>query len=73
MAGLEGKVALVTSGGGDPVEPTAELAVLLASDASAGLSGRLIHAARDDFASLPPRIQEIIASDAYTLRRVPLD
>ena len=62
----------VTSGGGAPIENAAELAVWLASDTSAGLSGRLIHAVTDDFANLASRISNVMASDAYTLRRVDL-
>ena len=62
----------VTSGGGASIEKAAELAVWLASDASANLSGRLIHAVTDDFASLAPRISDVMASDAFTLRRVDL-
>ena len=63
----------VTSGGGASIDECAELAVWLASDASDGLTGRLISAATDDFRSLPPRIAEIMAGDAYTLRRAALD
>ena len=59
----------VTGGGGAPIDRAAELAVWLASDASNGLSGRLIHAVMDDFPSLTPQIPEIMASDRYTLRR----
>ena len=59
----------VTGGGGASIERAAELAVWLASDASEGLSGRLIHAVADDFPSLTPLIPEIMASDRYTLRR----
>jgi NAD(P)-dependent dehydrogenase (short-subunit alcohol dehydrogenase family) len=62
----------VTSGGGASIDECAELAVWLASDESGGLSGRLISAATDDFRGLPPRFAEIMASDAYTLRRMPL-
>ena len=62
----------VNSGEGTPIERVAELAVFLASDASGSLSGRFI-AARDDFSNLPPRIPEVMASDAYTLRRTELD
>ena len=54
----------------DSMERAAELAVFLASEASGNLSGRLISAVRDDFLSLAPRIPQIMASDAYTLRRV---
>ena len=63
----------VTSGGGASIDECAELAVWLASDESGDLTGRLISAATDDFRSLPPRIEEIMAGDAYTLRRVALD
>ena len=63
----------VTSGGGASIDECAELAVWLASSESGALTGRLISAATDDFRSLPPRIAEIMAGDAYTLRRVGLD
>ena len=63
----------VTSGGGASIDECAELAVWLASDESGALTGRLISAAADDFRGLPPRIAEIMAGDAYTLRRVGLD
>ena len=62
----------VTSGGGASIEKAAELAVWLASDTSASLSGRLIHAVTDDFTNLASRISDIMASDAYTLRRIDL-
>ena len=57
----------VTGGGGAPMEQAVELAVFLASDASGSLSGRLVQAFTDDLSN---RIPEIMASDAYTLRRV---
>ena len=63
----------VTSGGGASIDECAELAVWLASDESAALTGRLISAATDDFRALPPRMAEIMAGDAFTLRRVGLD
>ncbi len=63
----------VTSGGGASIDECAELAVWLASDESRALTGRLISAATDDFRGLPPRIDDIMAGDAYTLRRVGLD
>ena len=62
----------VTSGGGASIDDCAELAVWLAADESNGLTGRMISATTDDFRSLPPRIPEVMASDAYTLRRIPL-
>ena len=63
----------VTSGGGASIDECAELAVWLASDESGVLTGRLISATTDDFRGLSPRIAEIMAGDAYTLRRVGLD
>ena len=62
----------VTSGGGASIDECAELAVWLAADESNGLTGRMISATTDDYRSLPPRIAEVMASDAYTLRRMPL-
>ena len=62
----------VTSGGGESVEQAADLAVFLASDDSGNLSGRLFSAFLDDFSSLPPLIPDIMASDAYLLRRMDL-
>ncbi len=59
----------VTSGGGASIEQVAELAVFLASDDSGNLSGRLISSFLDDFSNLPPHIPDIMASDAYLLRR----
>ena len=60
----------VTSGGGASIEQAAELAVLLASDASGTLSGRVIQSTTDDVTNLPLKTQEIMDSDLYTLRRV---
>ena len=56
----------------DPTQRSADLSLFLASEASDGLSGRLFMVF-DDFANLTPRIPEIMASDAYTLRRVELE
>jgi NAD(P)-dependent dehydrogenase (short-subunit alcohol dehydrogenase family) len=56
--------------GGVPPERTAALAVFLASDESDGLSGRLISAVWDDWESMNGRIDQVMASDLYTLRRV---
>ena len=63
----------VTSGGGASIDECAELAVWLASSESGALTGRLISATTDDFRGLPPKIAEIMAGDAYTLRRVGLN
>lgn len=60
----------VTSGGGASLARAAALAVFLASDASGTLSGRLLSAVTDDFPALAVQVQRIMASEAFTLRRV---
>ena len=60
----------VTSGGGASIERAAELAVMLGSDQCGNLSGRLIRANLDTFEDIPARVDAIMASDAYLLRRV---
>ncbi len=59
------------SGGVSPLV-AADLAVFLASDRSNGLTGRLISAVWDPWSSFDQRINEIMNSEAGTLRRVPL-
>jgi 3-oxoacyl-[acyl-carrier protein] reductase len=56
--------------GGTPLRKGAELAVFLASEASDGITGRLISAVWDDWAALPARQRELAGSDIYTLRRI---
>ena len=58
--------------GAAPERVWTDLAVFLASDASGDLSGRFLRVPIDDLASLKPRIPDIMASEAYTLRRVEL-
>ncbi len=60
----------VTSGEGASIERAAELAVFLGSDDCGSMSGRLIRAFSDKFEELPDRMDEIMASEAYLLRRV---
>ncbi len=60
----------VTSGGGASIERAAELAVMLGSDQCGTLSGRLIRANLDTFEDIPGRVDAIMASEAYLLRRV---
>ena len=60
----------VTSGGGASMERVTELAVVLASESSGILSGRVIQAVTEDFSTLPQRIPAIMSSDARTLRVV---
>jgi NAD(P)-dependent dehydrogenase (short-subunit alcohol dehydrogenase family) len=56
--------------GGVALERGALLAVFLASAASDGITGRLLSAVWDDWATLPARRQELAASDVFTLRRI---
>ncbi len=56
--------------GGTTPDAAATLAVFLATEESNGLTGRLISAVWDDWQSLPGRIEKVMASDLYTLRRV---
>ena len=60
----------VLSGGGASIDDCAELAVWLASEESAGLTGRIISATADDFRGMGPQIPHIMEGDAYTLRVV---
>jgi len=63
----------VTSGQGASIERAAALAVFLGSDDCGTLSGRLIRAFADRFEDFPGRMEEIMASEAYQLRRVDPD
>jgi len=51
-----------------PAERTAALVSFLGSGALDRLSGRYIHAARDDWEAMPGRIDELLAGDLNTLR-----
>ena len=63
----------VTSGQGASIERAAELAVFLGSDDCGSLSGRLIRAFADPFEQIPARVDEIMDSEAYLMRRVDPD
>jgi len=56
--------------GGVPPQKVAELAVFLASSASDGLSGRLISLLWDNWRDIPRRLDTIMSSDIYTMRRI---
>jgi len=58
--------------GGTSPERAASLAVFLASDPSNRLTGRLLSAVWDDWEHLANHLDEIAASEAFTLRRVPM-
>src|SRR5207249_4752018 len=56
--------------GGVPLEVGAELVAFLVSDASDGISGRLLSAVWDDWRTLGDRRVQLAGSDVYTLRRI---
>ncbi|MEK7287502.1 MAG: SDR family oxidoreductase [Elusimicrobiota bacterium] len=58
------------SEGGTPLDKGAALCVFLLSNASDGISGRLISAVWDPWPKLEQYRPELIASDIYTLRRI---
>jgi NAD(P)-dependent dehydrogenase (short-subunit alcohol dehydrogenase family) len=56
--------------GGAPLFRGAELAVFLGSATSDGITGKLISAVWDDWGHWPEYLEELSASDVYTLRRI---
>ena len=56
--------------GGTSLDYGAELAVFLASPASNKITGKLISAVWDDWEAWPRHLDELNASDVYTLRRI---
>jgi NAD(P)-dependent dehydrogenase (short-subunit alcohol dehydrogenase family) len=56
--------------GGTGLERGSALAVFLASDASDGITGKLISAVWDNWEQWVEHLEELRASDAYTLRRI---
>lgn len=64
------KAREVLEQGGTPPEAPARLAVLLASEESQGITGRLISAAWDPWLDLPHHAADLRDSDIYTLRRI---
>jgi 3-oxoacyl-[acyl-carrier protein] reductase len=56
--------------GGAGLAPGAALAVFLASDASDGITGKLISAVWDNWEAWPQHVAELSSSDLYTLRRI---
>jgi len=56
--------------GGVALDKGAELAVFLASDASRGITGRLISALWDLYEDWPHHLEALDAGDLYTLRRI---
>jgi len=60
----------VFSEGGASMDKVADLALFLASDASKGITGKLISAMWDDWEHWPEHSNELSSSDVYTLRRI---
>jgi 3-oxoacyl-[acyl-carrier protein] reductase len=60
----------VFSEGGASIDIVADLALFLASDASKGITGKLISAVWDNWKEWPNHIESLDKSDAYTLRRI---
>jgi NAD(P)-dependent dehydrogenase (short-subunit alcohol dehydrogenase family) len=56
--------------GGTPLERGADLAVFLGSDASDGITGKLISAVWDPWESFPEHLKDLQTTDVYTLRRI---
>ncbi|MBT6148396.1 MAG: SDR family oxidoreductase [Gemmatimonadetes bacterium] len=56
------------AGGGAPPQQAADLVVFLASSRSQGLTGRMLAAQWDDWLAID--IEQVMASDAYTVRRI---
>jgi 3-oxoacyl-[acyl-carrier protein] reductase len=56
--------------GGAGLAPGADLAVFLASDASDGITGKLISAVWDNWEVWPQHVTELRTSDIFTLRRI---
>jgi len=65
-----GKALQQRDSGGAGLERGAALAVFLGSADSDGISGRLLSALWDDWATLPERRDALMAGDVYTLRRI---
>lgn len=60
----------VFTNGGASMDRAADLALFLASDASKGISGKLISAIWDNWEQWPQHLDELSQSDVYTLRRI---
>lgn len=56
--------------GGAPLDRGADLAVFLGSSQSDGITGKLLSAIWDPWEELPSRLDDLNATDIYTLRRI---
>jgi 3-oxoacyl-[acyl-carrier protein] reductase len=69
-AAFHERMKKIQEGGGTPLQLGAELVAYLASEESAGITGRLIAAQWDPWRTLRERADELDGSDIYTLRRI---
>jgi hypothetical protein len=60
---------LAASGAADP-GPASDLILYLASEESAGITGKLISAVWDPWRSLHEHVEDLRGTDVYTLRRI---
>ncbi|NDC62047.1 MAG: SDR family oxidoreductase [Betaproteobacteria bacterium] len=65
-----GLASKVFEEGGASMDRVADLALFLASDAADGITGKLISAVWDNWDNWPQHLDELSASDVYTLRRI---
>jgi NAD(P)-dependent dehydrogenase (short-subunit alcohol dehydrogenase family) len=64
------RMTKINAEGGTPLHVGAELAVYLASEESNGITGRLISAVWDPWRKLADHVEDLAATDIYTLRRI---
>jgi 3-oxoacyl-[acyl-carrier protein] reductase len=64
------KIAKSAAGGGSDPRLAADLVVYLASEKSAGITGKLISAVWDPWRRLQEHVEDLRTTDIYTLRRI---
>jgi len=64
------EIKKVIEEGGAPLEVGADLCVFLASDESDGITGKLISAVWDPWREFPDRLEDLVDTDIFTLRRI---
>ncbi|HMC78465.1 MAG TPA: SDR family oxidoreductase, partial [Vicinamibacterales bacterium] len=69
-AGFFERMKRIADEGGTPLDKGAALTVFLASAASDGITGKLLSAVWDPWATLPARLADLDRTDVYTLRRI---
>jgi NAD(P)-dependent dehydrogenase (short-subunit alcohol dehydrogenase family) len=69
---LLAELAQMEETGGASADRAAALAVFLASERSNRVTGKLISAIWDDWGSIESKMDKLVGSEAWTLRRIPL-